>query len=154
MASLSDSFREFVTSTPAEASAARQSSDALALILNETSASDATVDVQVGGKTVSLPVGALHLLHDILSGLGQGHGVTVLSTDAELTTQQAADLLNVSRPFLVEQLESGLLPFRKVGTHRRVLLRDVLKYKRATDEKRLRALDELAAQAQDLNMGY
>ena len=83
-----------------------------------------------------------------------GNAVTLIPIHAELTTQQAADILNVSRPFLIAQLEKKLIPFRTIGKHRRVRFDDVMKYKETIDRKRLDTLDELAAQAQDLEMGY
>ena len=86
--------------------------------------------------------------------MAAGSAVAVLRKDAELTTQRAADFLNISRPFLVGLLETGAVPFRKVGTHRRVRFDDVLRYKNATDSARRRALDELAADAQELDLGY
>lgn len=105
-------------------------------------------------KGTALPSAAVPLLKLTLDLLAQGKAVTVLSEDAELSTQEGADLLNVSRPYFVGLLESGQLPFRKVGTHRRVLLVDVLAYKRLTDAKREKVLEELAEQAQELNLGY
>lgn len=106
------------------------------------------------GEIISIPAGALRLLIVILSQMAKGNAVTLIPVHAELTTQEAADLLNVSRPFLVNLLEEGKIPFRKVGSRRRVFAKDVLRYKEEIDKKRLEILKELANEAQKHDMGY
>ncbi len=101
-----------------------------------------------------LPGYAINLLLAMLTEMSKGNAITVMPIHAELSTQETAELLKVSRPHLVDLLEQGKIPFRKVGTHRRVLANDVFDYKQRIDEARLKALDDLAAQAQELGMGY
>ena len=104
--------------------------------------------------TVELPTSALRLLGDILSELADGNAVKVVPIHAELTTQEAADLLNVSRPHLVKLLETGDLPFHKTGKHRRVRFSDLMAYKTAQEQASTAAMEQLAAQTQALQMGY
>lgn len=113
-----------------------------------------TVRVRAGDEDAIVPKEAFELLLEILAQMANGNAVTVVPVQAEFTTQQAAEFLNVSRPFFIAMLEDGALPHRKVGTHRRVRFEDLLRYKQADETKRQRVLDQLAAQAQELGMGY
>ncbi len=101
-----------------------------------------------------LPGYAINLLLAMLTEMSKGNAITVMPIHAEFSTQETAELLNVSRPHIVDLLEQGKIPFRKVGSHRRILVNDVFEYKQRIDEARFKALDDLAAQAQDLGMGY
>jgi excisionase family DNA binding protein len=99
-------------------------------------------------QTFVLPAPAVQLLTDMLVHLGAGAPVMVIPEHAELTTQQAADFLNVSRPWIVKLIERQELPHRMVGTHRRLLFSDLRAYKDRMNATRRNALDKLAAETQ------
>lgn len=103
---------------------------------------------------VPLPESASKALTRALELIAEGSGVAVVPVDTEITTQQAADLLNVSRPYVVALLERGEIPFRKVGSRRRVRLADVVAYRATQDARSKAALDELTSEAQDLRLGH
>jgi len=105
-------------------------------------------------KTLELPGAVVCLLIDGLEALAAGRAVSVVLDNEELTTVQAAAMLNVSRPYFIKLLTEGAIPYRRVGTHRRILREDVVNYKSRIDREREAVLDELAAQAQDQDMGY
>jgi excisionase family DNA binding protein len=105
-------------------------------------------------ETLVLPLPAVKLLQCILGEMANGNTVTLTPVQAELSTQQAADLLRVSRPHLIGLLEAGKIPHRKVGTHRRVSLKNLLEYKRQIREASEKAMQELADLSQELQLGY
>jgi excisionase family DNA binding protein len=115
-----------------------------------------TLELREAGReeTIELPAGAVKLLAEILEEMAAGRAVAVAPRQAELTTQQAADFLNVSRPSLIRLLEEKKIPFRKVGTHRRIRFEDVARYKETIDAERRKVLDALAAEAQELGLSY
>jgi excisionase family DNA binding protein len=155
MSALSSETFETVAPTEAETQLARESSRRLAPQLGRrASVRIQIVDGAAPAETVAVPASALRLFLHILTEMGQGNAVTLLPTRAELTTQQAAELLNVSRPYLVKLLEEGKIPFRTVGKYRRVRFDDLMAYKRKDDEAREKVLDQLTAEAQELGMGY
>jgi excisionase family DNA binding protein len=102
----------------------------------------------------TLPDTAVALIRRILADMAAGHPVALLPAENELTTFQAAHVLNVSRPFVIKLIGQGELPHRMVGTHRRIPVEAVLAYKRRLDLTSDAAMDELVRQAQELDMGY
>lgn len=100
-------------------------------------------------ETVTVPRSAFVLLARILEHMARGEGLSLVPAHAELTTQQAADLLNVSRPFLIQLLEDGAIEYRKIGSHRRVRADSLVEYMRADDRDRRSAADDLTALAQE-----
>lgn len=105
------------------------------------------------GEIVTIPTTALNLLVEILTQMAAGNTVNVVPIKQELSTQEAANILLVSRPYLVDLLESGKIPYRKVGTRRRILAQDVIDYKNRIDAGRMQTLAELSAQAQGNTYG-
>jgi excisionase family DNA binding protein len=103
-------------------------------------------------ETLELPPSVVRLLLDILDHVARGNAVRLLPIHAEVTTQQAATLLNVSRPHLVQLLEDREIPYRKVGTHRRVRAEDVFAYKRGINRERREVLQEIGAHDQELGL--
>lgn len=100
----------------------------------------------------TVPAAAVQVLAEALARMAEGHPVTLVPLQAELSTQQAADLMGVSRPYFVKLLEQGRLPFRKVGEQRRVRYQDVLHYIEEYQQYALAAVTELSAEAQDLGL--
>jgi excisionase family DNA binding protein len=109
-----------------------------------------------GGRSISVtvPREAFELFLEVLGQMANGNAVTIVPVHAELTTQQAADLLNVSRPFLVGLLDERKIPSRKVGSHRRVKAADLVAYQQRDEAERKKVLDELTAEAEKHGLGY
>ena len=106
------------------------------------------------GTELTLPKAATRLLHHLLTQMSLGNAVTLIPIHAELTTQEAADYLNVSRPFLIKLLETDRIPFHMVGTHRRVKFTELEAFRKRAEQERQAAMQELADQARELGTGY
>ena len=137
-----------------EAALARSSGQSLARLIRKSRPLTLKVTDADQEQPIELPPGAVLLLMDILEAMAAGRGITLIPENAELTTVQAADVLNVSRPFLIKLLEEKALPCRKVGAHRRIRMEDVMAYKARIDADREAVLDQLVAEAQEHDMGY
>ena len=141
--------------SPEAAEQAQSALRALAKLKPKKSARTFQISLEGGtAASVTVPREAFALLLEILGQMANGNAVTIVPVHAELTTQEAAELLHMSRPHLVELLESGKIPFRRVGTHRRIRALDLVKYQQKEEAERQAALDALTEEAEKLGLGY
>ncbi len=138
--------------TEEEISQAREASRQLARMLPDGALPLRLVTDDNRHEMIDIPPGALRLFADVLTQLGQGCAVTLMPQRAELTTQEAADYLNVSRPYVVGLIEQNKLPARKVGTRRRIAFDDLVRFDEQDHARRRAALDELARIDQELGL--
>ncbi len=112
----------------------------------------AILDPAMQDTSITIPSGMFQLMVNVLQSVSRGEPVTILPHSAELTTQEAADMLRVSRPYLVKLLDSGTIPSRKVGIYRRVLLQDLLHYQKTEKQRQSAVMEELTKEAQDMGL--
>lgn len=126
--------------------------DELGAALARSEADSATTLLDEKGEPLVLPREVVEVLRDIVEAMSRGQAVTIAPVHSRLTTQEAADLLGVSRPTLVKLLEDGDIPFERPGRHRRVRLADLLAYRDRASKERRAALDRMVAIADDADM--
>ncbi len=142
--------------TRREQKIAQENLDAVEKIVQKHDAAQKPIEIEITGEKthIKIPPTAFRFLNMVLQLMAKGKAITIIPTDTEISTQQAAEMLNVSRPHIVKLLEKEELPYHKVGTHRRIKLKDLEEYREKMDKKRRKLLEELAKQAQELDMGY
>src|SRR5580692_6601010 len=142
---MSQTFLDPTLPTETDATLARETSRLLAPRMRSKTPLRLRIGDSSKEETMQLPASAVKMLVRILEEMARGNAVTLIPVHAELTTQEAADMLNISRPSLIQLLEEGKIKYRRVGTHRRVRFEALMKYKRQADAARRAALAELAA---------
>jgi excisionase family DNA binding protein len=123
--------------------------------LDHSRAASITVTTDTGERpTVQVPPAALKLIGQLLGAMSEGRAVLLVPAQQELTTVEAANFLNVSRPFVIKEIESGRLPHRKVGSHRRIAFDDLMAYAQKMREQQAGALERMADNARELGLEY
>jgi excisionase family DNA binding protein len=138
--------------TEMDATLARETSRSLASRMRSKAPLSFRIGDAAKEETLQLPAPAVKMLVRILEEMARGNAVTLIPVHAELTTQEAAEMLNISRPSLIQLLDEGKIEYRKVGTHRRVRFDALMAYKRQADTERRAALTELAAYDQEIGI--
>lgn len=144
--------RKLLPPSEMDADLARTACSKILPFIREQRAQTVHLTLADGQESVVLPTGSLSLFSSMLETMAAGHGVMIFPLHAELTTMEAADILNVSRPYLIKLLETGEIPYHMVGTHRRIRLEEVLKYKAESDRRMDEAMDELVALSEELGL--
>lgn len=153
MLALMDQTREPFVADEAEAVIARKAADKLKAVAETNEGVKITLDGKEDKKIiVPLPARAVALIYQVLEAMANRTPMSLIPHDAELTTQQAADYLNVSRPYLIRQLETEKLQFHKVGSHRRIRFADLIEYERACKQDQKKALIDLNEEAKRLGL--
>ncbi len=145
--------RKYELPSSEEVDLARVSAAALTKLLQDLP-DDHRANIKMGGEDLIIPRQAVELLRDILAGMSAGKTINIVPMASELTTQQAADFLNVSRPYLIGLLEQKELNYTLVGTHRRIRFDDLLTYREKMVNRSKAAMDELMKLSQELGIGY
>lgn len=138
--------------TKKEQRVALESYNALSEVLKQISTDNPEIEIEETGERIKIPVRLLRFLASILQATAQGKPVTVVPMASEMTTQAAADYLGCSRPHVVKLLEKGVIPYTKVGKHRRIKFEDLQNYKKAMKETQRKLLIELMKQDEQFNM--
>lgn len=144
------------TPTRREQKLAKESLEVLERLTQKHKARSKPIEIEITGEKthITVPSSALAFLNTIFEHMANGKAISIIPSETEVSTQQAAEMLNVSRPHIVKLLGKGEIPFRKVGAHRRIKLKNLERYKKQSAKERKKHLAELAKQAQDLDMGY
>lgn len=121
-------------------------------LVKKISNMDKFIMTKADGESIELPQVISQVLYEIITILSQGGSMTIIPMDKELTTQQAADILNVSRPYFVKLLENDIIPYHKTGTHRKILMKDLIEYKNQISKKRKVKLSEMIDLSQGLGL--
>lgn len=110
------------------------------------------IAIVAAGQTIEMPSVVSIALMEVIKNLNKGNSITLIPMNKELTTQQAADILNVSRPYFIKLLENGEIPFKKTGTHRKILMKDLMEYRKQRAESRKSKIEELSTFSQELGL--
>lgn len=142
--------------TRREQKVARKSQEVLERIAQKYGSGSKPIEIVITGEKahIQLPTSAFQVLNTILQHMARGEAISIIPSETEISTQQAAEMLNVSRPHVVKLLEQREIPYQKTGTHRRIKLKDLEQFMEKRDKERHKHLEELAKQAQELEMGY